>query len=189
MRPSYFYVFFSVFIISCNDKKDQEEILINPTPNEINATLGQNTDFKDKRVAIEAYVSFPDSTSENSAGLVQMNATTEPMNHGDKLAKIYMESGTGKNQITLKMSKTERSNFITEEYEVNEDEIKMTTNDGTKYPLTQKVRISGTVFYPKNKKGDYAKRKNTIQKAGVVKKVLYEGLAFRLLDIRIDKVN
>jgi hypothetical protein len=189
MKNYLLLVFIMLGSFACSDKKDEKVHIITPTKEDINATLGSNTNFKDKRVAIDAYVSFPDSTSENSKGLVQMNATTEPMNMGEKLAKIYMETGDDNNQVTLKMSKTKRSNFITEEYEVNEDEIIITTNDGKQHPLTHKVRITGTVFYPKNKNGDYAKRSTQIQKAGVVKKVLYTGLAFRLIDIRIDEIK
>jgi hypothetical protein len=189
MKNHFKYLFFSLLAMNCGGSNEQGELIKNATRHGVNTFLGFNTDYEDERVSIDGYVSFPSSTTEETGGLVRMDATSKPMSEGDNLVSLIMKMGDDDNEVSIKMGGAKSAGYKTTEYEVDESQIIITTNDGDEFPLTQKFRISGTVEYAKDYKGNYYETDMFMDKPGSDFPEIKKGLTFKLVDIRIDKID
>jgi hypothetical protein len=88
----------------------------------------------DKRVALEGYLDFPEQFKSRDV-TVMMRLRAAPFAK-DKVVGASVRLGTGPNHVALPpKSYTAR-------------DVKVTTNDGETVGYTDKVRVSGTMYYP-----------------------------------------
>jgi hypothetical protein len=118
-------------------------------PSQAEAMLHQTTDLDGKRVAIEGYVFF-DNGQRGEAIAMGPELRSSPNGGGEPLARFEMAYGPGPNQLDLHEVSKERPGGIPEAPEIlTFDLAQVTWQDaaGASHPLSQKVRLTGTVRY------------------------------------------
>jgi hypothetical protein len=179
----YGYCVFFFLISACADMSEGVVLKIS-SRKEVDQQLRISDQYADKRIAIEGYLNFSDGASEDGKeNTLQMNIMGTPDASGEVLEYIKIKMGDGKNEVHVplasEMHKDKAFNKI--EKKVDLSKVTLTTNNGDVIPLTQKVKISATVTYPK----DYTGKRMTIQlfTSDVT------GLYMELKDIRLDAVK
>ncbi|MDB5471856.1 MAG: hypothetical protein JWR84_3416 [Caulobacter sp.] len=118
-------------------------------PSQAEAMLHQATDLDGKRIAIEGFVYF-DNGRNGEAIAMGPELRSSPSGGGDQLARFELEYGPGPNQLDLHEVSKERLGGIAAAPEIMTfDLAKVTWQDaaGASHPLSQKVRLTGTVRY------------------------------------------
>lgn len=118
-------------------------------PSQAEALLHQTTELDGKRVAIEGYVFF-DNGQQGEAIAMGPELRSSPNGGGEPLARFETEYGPGANQLDLHvLSKDKPEGFPGAPEIMTFDPTKATWQDaaGATHPLSQKVRLTGTVRY------------------------------------------
>ncbi len=118
-------------------------------PSQAEAMLHQATDLDNKRVAIEGYVYF-DNGQHGEAIAMGPELRSSPSGGGEPLARFEMDYGPGPNQLDLHETKKGKPPGFPGAPEIMTfDPVKATWQDatGASHPLSQKVRLTGTVRY------------------------------------------
>lgn len=118
-------------------------------PSQAEAMLHQTTDLDGKRVAIEGYVFF-DNGQRGEAIAMGPELRSSPAGGGEPLARFQTEYGPGPNQLDLReATKEEIKGFPEAPPVITFYPTKVTWQDGSgaSHPLSQKVRLIGTVRY------------------------------------------
>lgn len=90
---------------------------------------------EDKRVALEGYLDFP-SQFKGKDTTIMMRLRPTPLAKDDRVIGASVKLGTGPNHVELPPRK----------YTAND--LKVTTTDGRTLGAGDRVRISGTMYYP-----------------------------------------
>lgn len=147
-------LFLSALLFTSCSQNSVGEPLKESTVKSVKETLHHNTDKDGKRVSVDGYMDFNGSSEDK--GIVTLLFFTQPGGTGNRLLNFNIKRGNGKNEIYIETSskgKKDGPNAIA--YDVDIDKLKFQDNEGTSYPLTQKIKLSGTVNYNKNFEGIY----------------------------------
>lgn len=118
-------------------------------PSQAEAMLRQSTDLDGKRVVVEGYVFF-DNGQAGEAIAMGPELRSSPNGGGEQLARFETGYGAAANQLDLHVISKEKPAGIPGAPEIMTfDPTKATWQDaaGATHPLSQKVRLTGTVRY------------------------------------------
>lgn len=171
----------SLFASSCKDDSPGE-LIKESTKKYVVETFDHQTDYHDKRIAIEGFI-YPKETTNIEAGNATLEISTQPKSGGDNLADVEIRLGDGKNQVVLPtQGKGKEVIFRTTEFKVDESKLKFFDSDGNQHPITDKVRLSGTVTYVKHYQGGFSHIPDPMNEGK-------ENYPFVLKDVRLDPIK
>ena len=142
----------ATLLASCGDTSEGELIKDN-TREGVTTLLSFSQDKADKRVAMVGYLSFGGGTYEVGKNEIRMELMSAPdgADGGELLNSFPVKMGDGKNEVSFpKGSNSKSAGYRTTSSEIDVAKITVTTADGKNYPLTQKLKVSGTVKYTKD---------------------------------------
>lgn len=167
--------------IACKDNS-QGEPLKESSKQYIKETLDYKTDYEGKRIAVDGYI-FLNSSANQEGGTVELNLFARPKDDGIPLLDFKIGTGAGKNEVSIPtVGKGKIAGYKTTEFAVDVDKMTFTDNDGNVHPITQKVRLSGTVEYVPHMNGGFSHLPDPMNKG----KELY---SFTLEDVRLDAIK
>lgn len=117
-------------------------------PSQAEALLHQTTELDNKRVAIEGYVFF-DNGQQGEAIAMGPELRSSPNGGGEPLARFETKYGAAPNQVNLNAVPKKMAGLPEAPEIITFDPSKATWQDaaGATHPLSQKVRLTGTVRY------------------------------------------
>lgn len=170
-----------LFAVSCKDNS-QGELLKESSRKYVDEALNYKTDYQGKRIAVDGYI-FLNLTASEENGTIGLQLFAKPKGDGVPLLDFKVGRGAGKNQVSIPtVGKGKTAGYKTTEYEVDVDKMKFTDNEGVEHPVTDKVRLSGTVKYVPHMNGGFSHMTDPMNKG----KELYP---FELEDVRLDAVK
>lgn len=170
----------TLVMISCGGPKEGE-LVKESTAKFMHEEFDTKTDNNEKRIAIEGYIYTNGSLSVDEKNKMSMGLYTEPFGEGDNLLSFDTELGDGKNEVNIPMHNGKSAGYKTEEFTFDDKEIRFTTNDGTQYDLSQKVKLSGTATY--------ILTMPPVELRDALADTTYKKYAWDLKDVRIDLVK
>lgn len=174
-------IFVSSFFGFCADNS-QGELVRESTKNHVNEILNHKTDLHKKRIALHGYI-YPKDTTDLSGGTATIIIGTQPGGKGDTLADIEVGTGGDKNEVVIPTKGEGKEKiYKTTEFQIDESGLKFFDNEGNQHPITDKVRLSGTVNYVDHFEGGFSHMPDPMNKG----KELYP---FVLKDVRLDAVK
>jgi len=170
-----------LFVASCTDNSPGD-LIKESSKKYVDETLNHKTDYHNKRIALEGFI-YPKETTDVKAGVVTLEISTQPKSGGDNLADVEISLGEGKNEVIMP-TQGEGKDVIykTTQYEIDESKLKFIDNEGNQHPITDEVRLSGTVKYVDHFEGGFSHIPDPMNKG----KEIYP---FVLKDVRIDPVK
>ncbi len=174
----------SLTLLSCGDTSEGEPIKDN-TRTGIDNALSYSQDYAGKRVSMTGYLAFDDGASyEEGKNLIRMSFHSGPGGEGDLLQTFEVKMGDGKNEVSIPKGKEAAftPGYKTTSFEVDPSKISVTTAGGARAPLTQKLKVSGTVEYTK----DFNTGKTMEMPMFNSDK---KGYVYELKDVRFDEVK
>ncbi len=172
----------SIFLgASCRDTSTGE-LIKESSKKYVNETLNYKTDYQNKRIALEGFI-YPKETTDIEAGIATLEISTQPKSGGDNLADVKISLGEGKNEVIMPtQGKGKEVIYKTTQYDIDESKLKFVDNEGNQHPITDKVRLSGTVKYVDHFEGGFSHMPDPMNKG----KELYP---FVLKDVRLDALK
>lgn len=170
-----------LFAVSCRDNS-QGELLKESSKKYVDEALNYKTDYQGKRIAVDGFI-FLNQTADEEGGTVGLNLYAKPKGDGVPLIDFKIDMGAGKNQISIPtIGKGKTAGYKTTKYDVDIDKMTFTDNDGNQHPVTDKVRLSGTVEYVPHMNGGFSHMPDPMNTG----KELYP---FVLKDVRLDAIK
>lgn len=166
---------------ACKDNS-QGELLKESSKKYVKETLDYKTDYEGKRIAVDGYIYLNLSATEEG-GKVGLQLFARPKGDGVGLIDFNVGTGAEKNEVSIpKLDKGRIAGYQTTQYAVDVDKMTFTDNDGSRHPITDKVRLSGTVKYVPQMDGGFSHMSDPMNKG----RELYP---FTLEDVRLDAIK
>ncbi len=172
----------TLLLASCGNTSEGELIKDN-THKGIENALSYSQEYADKRIAMTGYLKFDGGTYELGKQEITMSFDAAPDGSGEHLNSFTIKMGEGKNEVSFpKGTNAKSAGYNTTSSEIDVSKIMVTTNSGKAYPLTQKLKVSGTVKYTK----DFSTGKTMEMPMFNSDK---KGFVYQLENVRFDEVE
>lgn len=170
----------ALFFLSACSNSSKGELLKESTKSFVRENLDYKTDYHKKRIAVDGYLWIGSLRMENNK--LNVALYTKPGGAGDQLLDIATERADSPNAVMFPMKNGKSAGYNTTEHEINLDQMTFRDNDNNQFPVSQKMRVSGTVTYVENFQSGFSKMPDPLNKG----KELYP---FTLESARFDIVQ